>query len=205
MAVAAEDIAAGATTSGAEAEEAEAEGKPNPPQPMSNTNVKVSIPIPSPVILVLGGGLIVASQITSATRLWRLIAHGEFDDTTSQDITKIGGEIIFVFVLAFLADLNAAMSQLIFAFILGLWLVWMVKNPGALQFIIGLPNYLQIVPGTPDLQLNPDPAKSVQQPPGTVQKPGKGNNNQRFNNPACPTDWEYDPLTKQCFHPFLSH
>lgn len=123
-----------------------------PPYQGSDTNVIASIAIPDAVILLLGFGLISVSQWKESIQpVWDLIANGKVPSQSSNALALLGGEIAFVFILAMLADISDGMSQLVFAFLFALWMLWAIKNPDELKAIVKLPKQ-GVVPGVPGIQ-----------------------------------------------------
>jgi hypothetical protein len=88
--------------------------------------------------LVLGGGLVALNFLAQGdfsqvlARLWEKPAsaadaqsHTKF---TRSSLLQLGGEVFFVFVLAFFTGFSPALGRAILLFILALYLVWFVHN-----------------------------------------------------------------------------
>jgi len=83
------------------------------------------------IVFILALALVIVNSITSgqAQSFWTLIWEGK---KGAQELTSntglLLGEIIFVFIVGFMAETNDDVSNVLTALIIGLWLVWAMSN-----------------------------------------------------------------------------
>jgi len=85
-------------------------------------------------VFVLGLGLIIISGVTSGqlNDIWQLVWNGKTSGSKNQFVL-LGGELLFIAILAFLARSNKTAGQMIFSFLIALYVVWSVENVSTLQ------------------------------------------------------------------------
>jgi len=90
-------------------------------------------------IFILGIGLVLISGTTSGqlSDLWQLVWNGKTAGTKNQFVL-LAGEILFILILAFFSKANKTAGQMIFAFLIALYIVWSVENVTTLQKWVNL-------------------------------------------------------------------
>lgn len=86
-------------------------------------------------VTVLGLGLVAANTLTGPNvKSVQGVLQGQGDPSKAHTaLLSVGAQVLFVLVLAFLADWNADLGSVIVALLLGLWLVWAVGNASKIQ------------------------------------------------------------------------
>ena len=89
--------------------------------------------MPTGMVFTLGIGLITVNGIASGklTAAWNSIWNGDIT-VTKTELIELSGEILFVFICAFIAQTSPSASNLLFALFVGLWLVWSMKHTATL-------------------------------------------------------------------------
>lgn len=101
----------------------------NPVTPDYSQQNKES-PIPTSFTFVLGFSLLVVSGLSSGQfgALWDAVWNGNISSTLKQDAIVLSGELIFIFILSFLAEANSDANNVIIAFFFALWIGWGIFN-----------------------------------------------------------------------------
>lgn len=89
-------------------------------------------------VLMPGLGLILANGISTGALhdVWTSVSDTKANIDIKQEhqnMILIGGEFVFVFVLAWFAEQSDEAGSLILALIMVLWLVWITFNIGTVQ------------------------------------------------------------------------
>ena len=89
-----------------------------------------SVEIPNELIFFTGIALVIVAGLTSGQfkSWWDMVWNGNTANINKDDVFLLVGEIAFVFILSFIAELSAEGSQLALSLIGGLWLVWSIEN-----------------------------------------------------------------------------
>jgi hypothetical protein len=95
---------------------------------------QASFKVPSPVVFVTGMSLVIINNSNNGvlTELWNLILHGQEIKDIKTDTRQFIGEVIFVVVVSFLAEISGAVAGFSFVFFIALWVVWSVHNSDVL-------------------------------------------------------------------------
>jgi hypothetical protein len=92
------------------------------------------------LIIVMGFGLLFVSGSASGqlTQMWDLITNQASAVTTDEKTFALTlGEILFIIILATLASTSPEFGTFGVVILAALWVLWMVKNPTALQNLTG--------------------------------------------------------------------
>jgi cell division protein FtsW (lipid II flippase) len=85
-------------------------------------------------VTVLGLGLVLANSITGSTlkdigsAVQDHTKGGSVSSNAHHALVALAAQVLFILVLAFLADWNPDLGTVIVALLLGLWMVWAIKN-----------------------------------------------------------------------------
>jgi hypothetical protein len=81
-------------------------------------------------VALLGLGLVLANTATSHLKDLRDVVSGKSSDPTATHgiLIAIIGQVLFVLILAMIADWSDEFGTIIIALLIGLWLVWAVGN-----------------------------------------------------------------------------
>lgn len=108
--------------------------EPQEPQPQEGPVFTApsppSVEIPNELIFFTGIALVIVAGLTSGQfkSWWDMVWNGNTANINKDDVFLLVGEIAFVFILSFIAELSAEGSQLALSLIGGLWLVWSIEN-----------------------------------------------------------------------------
>jgi hypothetical protein len=88
-------------------------------------------------VTVLGLGLVIANSLTSKTfsNIASILQGGGSTSDAHKALLLLVGQVVFVMVLAFLAEWNPDVGSVIVALLLGLWLVWAIGNASKIQSV----------------------------------------------------------------------
>lgn len=89
--------------------------------------------IPSGIILTAGMGLVLVNSLKdgSLKSLWDTISNPKSSPdvkTQHQTFLKVFGEVLFVFVISYIAETSADASRAMLALIGALWFLWLMLN-----------------------------------------------------------------------------
>lgn len=100
----------------------------------SESEPSTSFKIPVTVTFVTGASLVVVNNIKNGklTQVWDMIYNGKPIENPKVVLGTIGGELSFVMVLSFFAEINGSTSGVVFALFIGLWMVWAINNADTL-------------------------------------------------------------------------
>lgn len=97
------------------------------------------------IVLLLGIALVLVNAASNKqlVELWDIISNPSTAATdipnTRSDLFILGGEILFVLILSFLAGTNKAIGSIAVALVVGLWIVWtLTHNPNLSGFFSAL-------------------------------------------------------------------
>src|SRR5580765_8141849 len=87
-------------------------------------------PIPTSFTFTLGLALIVVAGLSSGqfVHIWDAIWSGDIQKGVGQDARVLGGELLLIFVLSFLAETGSDANHVVIAFLFALWFGWFVFN-----------------------------------------------------------------------------
>lgn len=91
--------------------------------------------MPVSVTFVTGISLVIVNNIANGKvpKLYGLIWQGKEVDKTKFDFRTLLGEIIFVLVVSFFAEISGAVSDIAFALFIALWMVWAINNTSTIN------------------------------------------------------------------------
>jgi len=65
-------------------------------------------------------------------QVWAMIWSGTAINDPKNTLGTLGGEVAFVIVMSFIAEINSSTSGVVFALFIGLWMVWSINNADTL-------------------------------------------------------------------------
>jgi hypothetical protein len=85
-------------------------------------------------VAVLGLSLVAANTMIGPAfgHLLGAVNGSETGDSAHHAFVAIIGQLLFVLVLAFIADSSSELGAVIVALLIGLWLLWAFKHPDAI-------------------------------------------------------------------------
>ena len=90
--------------------------------------------IPATVTFVTGMSLVAVNNWKNGKlkQVWAMIWSGTAINDPKNTLGTLGGEVAFVIVMSFIAEINSSTSGVVFALFIGLWMVWSINNADTL-------------------------------------------------------------------------
>lgn len=100
-----------------------------------NQYAAYSVGVSPDLVFIAGIGLIIAANSKNGVirDVYRLIAGGNLGVDVLADFKVLGAELLFIFILSFIAKTSPNAANVIFALIVGLWMVWAIVNADTLS------------------------------------------------------------------------
>ena len=91
--------------------------------------------VPVSVVFVTGITLVGTNNYFNGnlTQLWDLIYNDKVIEHINTSLDGLVGEVMFVVIVSFLAEINPAIADIAFALFAALWLVWAMNNTSNLN------------------------------------------------------------------------
>lgn len=88
--------------------------------------------------MTLGLTLVLVNAISNhqLDKIWQVISDPDAqynDNEVKKDMLVVAGELLFVAIVSFVAEANDTLGGMLLVLIIGLWIVWSMKNLPTLQ------------------------------------------------------------------------
>lgn len=106
-----------------------------PSQTSYSNATTATFKIPVTVVFVTGLSLVIVNNLANGKLklLWEMVWDGVPIGNPLGNLTPIAGELIFVIVMSFIAEINEEISGVVFALFVGLWMVWSINNANSIS------------------------------------------------------------------------
>lgn len=91
--------------------------------------------VPVTVVFITGLSLIIVNNTVNGRLklLWDLIWDSQPVSDPVGTFAPVGGELLFVIIMSFIAEINDQVSGVVFALFVGVWMVWSINNASTIS------------------------------------------------------------------------